>query len=145
MKVRKLPPKESRTQENIYDFVDHAIKEKYWYYLTKACLLYLSIVDREDGSYQFLAIYRNLVGTFLAITTWTKGASEFQVNTLVRLGNGLAPGANYNPVAVKPLSVRYKLGDSEVIVDFTDCEDIKVNGKSIFYDCEGDCDTKLLK
>jgi len=70
-------------------------------------------VDRTDGSYQFLAIYRNLVGTFLAITTWKQGESTFEVNTLVRLGNGLAidNGANYKPISVKPLTVRYTLGD----------------------------------
>lgn len=145
--MKVLPISADRTSSNIYDFVDNAIKEKYWYYLTKACLLYLSTVDRTDGSYQFLAIYRNLVGTFLAITTWKQGESTFEVNTLVRLGNGLAldHGANYKPVAVKPLTVRYSLGDSEVIIDFTDCDDIKINGRSIasYYDCEGDdCKTK---
>lgn len=70
-RLRILPIKSERTSSNIYDFVDNSLKEKYWYYLTKACLLYLSSVDRTDGSYQFFAIYRNLVGTFLAITTWT--------------------------------------------------------------------------
>ena len=147
-----LPIKKDRTSSNIYDFVDHALREKYWYYLTKGCLLYLSSVDRTDGSYQFLAIYRNIVGTFLAITTWTKGSSEFEVNTLVRLGNGLAlkHGANYNPVAIRPLVVRYHLNDEEVNIDFTDSDDIKINGKSLayFYDCP-DCkdkpDVLLLK
>ena len=139
-KMFKLPAKDHRTSENIYHFVDHAIKQKYWYYLTKACLLYLTSVDRGNDSYQFLAIYRNIVGTFLAITTWTKGSSSFEVNTLVRLGNGLAIkyGANYKPVALKPLVARYKLGDHEVIVSFVDCEDIEINGKNIFYDCHGD-------
>lgn len=143
--MKVLPLKTERNEDNIYSFVDHALKEKYWYYLTKACLLYLSAVDRTDGSYQFLAIYRNLVGTFLAITTWEEGSTEFQVNTLVRLGNGLAlkQGANYKPVAVKPLKVRYTLADHDVIVDFTDCDDIKINGKSInyYYDCP-DCKDK---
>ena len=75
--MKVLPIKGDRNEDNIYSFVDHAIKEKYWYYLTKACLLYLSAVDRADGSHQFLAIYRNLVGTFLAITTWKQGETEF--------------------------------------------------------------------
>ncbi|MCB0370384.1 MAG: hypothetical protein KDD45_13415 [Bdellovibrionales bacterium] len=46
-------------------------------------------------------------------------------------------GANYKPVAVKPLAVRYKLGDHEVIIDFTDCDDIKINGQTLayYYDC----------
>jgi hypothetical protein len=147
-----LPIRADRTSSNIYDFVDHALKEKYWYYLTDACLLYLSSVDRTDSSFQFLAIYRNLVGTFLAITTWTQGAADFQVDTLVRLGNGLAIkyGANYKPVPVKPMVTRYTLGKGEVIVDFTDYDNITINGKSIasYYDCQ-DCgdkpDTLLLE
>ena len=69
--VTQLPPPSQRTDENIYSFVNQALKEKYWYYLTKACLLYLTSVDQGNGNYMFLAIYRNLVGTFLAITTWT--------------------------------------------------------------------------
>lgn len=110
--IRTLPAQAVRSADNIYDFVDHAIKEKYWYYLTKACLLYLTYVDRGDDSYQFLAIYRNLVGTFLAITTWTKGSSSFQVNTLVRVGDGdgYRYGANYKPVNLQPLKLRYSLG-----------------------------------
>lgn len=131
--VRTLPAKADRTSENIYAFVDNAIKEKYWYYLTKACLLYLTAVDRGDDSYQFLAIYRNIVGTFLAITTWTKGSSSFQVNTLVRLGNGDGDkyGANYKPVNLEPLKVRYTLGPNEYIIEVSDCGDVKVNGHSL--------------
>jgi hypothetical protein len=100
-KLRKntLPKEGQRTADNIYKFVDHGLREKYWYYLTKACLIYVAAVERGD-SYQFLAIYRNIVGTFLAITSWKKQASSFDVNTLVRLGNGYAQnsGANYKPV-----------------------------------------------
>ncbi len=118
---------------NVYTYVDGALKEKYWYYLTKAELLYLSTLDRGNSSYMFLAIYRNIVGTFLAITTWTKDATYFQVNTLVRLGdgNGKRIGANYKPVALKPLILRYNLGPGEVVIEFVDCYDIKVNGKNI--------------
>lgn len=121
--LRSLPAQPERSADNIYDFVDHAIKEKYWYYLTKACLVYLTYVDRGDDSYQFLAIYRNLVGTFLAITTWTKGSSSFQVNTLVRLGDGDAYryGANYKPVNLQPLKLRYSLGPNEVVLLTEDC------------------------
>lgn len=131
--VQTLPAQADRTSDNIYNFVDNAIKEKYWYYLTKACLLYLTAVDREDNSYQFLAIYRNIVGTFLAITTWTKGSSSFEVNTLVRLGNGDGDkyGANYKPVNLVPLKVRYTLGPNEYIIEITDCGDVKVNGNSL--------------
>mgnify|MGYP000918867598 FL=1 len=118
---------------NVYTYVDGALKEKYWYYLTKAELLYLSTLDQGNSTFMFLAIYRNIVGTFLSITTWTKDATYFQVNTLVRLGdgNGKKYGANYRPVAVKPLILRYNLGPGETVIEFTDCYDIKVNGKNI--------------
>ena len=55
----------------------------------------------------------------------------------------LKQGANYKPVAVKPLKVRYTLADHDVIIDFTDCDDIKINGKSVhyYYDCP-DCKDK---
>jgi hypothetical protein len=101
--------------------------------LTKACLLYLTSVDQGNNKFQFLAIYRNIVGTFLAITSWTKGASNFEVNTLVRLGDGDGKklGANYKPIAVRPLQLRYSLGTNEVILDYTDSWDIKINGKCI--------------
>lgn len=101
--------------------------------MTKACIVYLTSVDQGKNTFQFLAIYRNIVGTFLAITTWTKGASDFQVNTLVRLGNGDGKkiGANYKPIAVRPLKLRYSLGKNEVVVEFTDSWDIKVDGKCI--------------
>jgi hypothetical protein len=98
----KLPAANQRTEYNIYSFVDNALKNKYWYYLTKADLLYLTYVAQGNTTYQFLAIYRNIVGTFLAITTWANGAADFQVNTLVRLGDGNAKkiGANYKPIKV---------------------------------------------
>ena len=127
-----LPAKEDRNEDNIYPYIDHGLKEKYWYYLTRACLLYLTSVERADD-FQYLAIYRNLVGTFLAITTWNKENEYFDVNTLVRLGNGYeeGSGAHYKPIAVEPLKLRYTLGDDEYIIEISDCCDIKINGKAI--------------
>lgn len=133
MNYQPLPAKNERNENNIYEFVDHAIKDKYWYYLAKANLIYLTSVDQGNNNFQFLAIYRNIVGTFLSITSWTKGASIFQVNTLVRLGDGdgIKLGANYKPVDVRPIILRFSLGPDEVILEYTDSWDITINGKCI--------------
>ncbi len=71
--------------------------------------MYRANVDQQD-SFLFLSIYRNIVGTFLTITTWTKGETRAKVNTLVRLGDGFAKGseANYSPIEIRPVS--FKLG-----------------------------------
>jgi hypothetical protein len=100
--------------------------------LTKACLIYVAAVDRT-GTYQFLAIYRNIVGTFLAITTWQNQSSTFDVNTLVRLGNGYAPNsnANYKPVNLQISHFRYSLGAGQYLIDVSDCGDISLNGKEL--------------
>ncbi len=104
--------------------------------MTKANLLYLTSVEQGNNSFQFLAIYRNIVGTFLSITSWTKGASIFQVNTLVRLGDGdgMKFGAKYKPVDIRPIQLRYSLGANEIILEYTDSWDIRINGKCI--ECE---------
>lgn len=39
-----LPAAGQRDADKIYDFVDHGLREKYWYYLTKACLIYVAAV-----------------------------------------------------------------------------------------------------
>ena len=130
LRKNKLPKVGERNADNIYNFVDHGLREKYWYYLTKACLIYVAAIERGD-SYQYLAIYRNIVGTFLAITSWKKQASSFDVNTLVRLGNGYGKdsGANYKPVELGLAHFRYSLGTGQYLIDVSDCGDVKLNGK----------------
>jgi hypothetical protein len=60
----------------------------------------------------FLSVYRNLVGTFLVITTWVKGETKVYVNTFVRLGDGYkaGSGANYSPVKLNPFDLSFVLG-----------------------------------
>jgi hypothetical protein len=128
----KLPKSGSRDPDSIYQFVDHGLREKYWYYLTKACLIYVAAVDKAD-TYQFLAVYRNLVGTFLAITTWKNQSSTFDVNTLVRLGNGFAKNSNvnYKPVNLQISHFRYNLGQGQYLIDVSDCGDVDLNGHQL--------------
>lgn len=47
-------------------------------------------------------VYVNVVGTFLSISHWDLAEEKAGINTLVRLGNGKAEGANYGPVDLKP-------------------------------------------
>lgn len=110
--------------------MDNRLREKYWYYLTRAVLIYRAQVERGD-TYQFLAIYRNIVGTFLAITTWKNQSKEIEVNTLVRLGNGYEKdsGALYKPVSLRGLQIKYALGQGEYLIDCDDSGNVAVNGK----------------
>jgi hypothetical protein len=63
----------------------------------------------------FLSVYRNLLGTFLIITTWVKGESKVYVNTFVRLGDGYqqGSGANYGPAKLNPFDLSFVLGSGE--------------------------------
>lgn len=134
----RLPKSGERHPDTIYKFVDHGLREKYWYYLTKASLIYVAAVNRTD-TFQFLAIYRNIVGTFLAITTWKNQSSTFDVNTLVRLGNGYAKNshANYRPVKLELRHFRYSLGAGEFLIDVSDGGDVKLNGKELSDNLSG--------
>ena len=67
-----LPDASELTVGNVYPFIDYQLKETWWQYLRGAKLLYRANVDQQD-SFFFLSIYRNIVGTFLTITTWKKG------------------------------------------------------------------------
>ena len=83
-----------------------------------------------------MAIYRNIVGTFLAITSWKNQSDSFDVNTLVRLGNGYAKnsGANYKPVNLRLARFRYSLGPGQYLIDINDGGDVKLNGKVLSDD-----------
>lgn len=40
----QIPAVGNRTSDNIYSFVDNGLRAKYWYYLTKAELLYVAAI-----------------------------------------------------------------------------------------------------
>ena len=91
--------------------VDKLLKREYWYYLRNAHTLYEASVD-SPNRILFFTIYRNIVGTFLVISTWEKSNQQLQINTFVRLGNGYeeGSGANYDPVNIDPFVVTLALG-----------------------------------
>ena len=108
---------ESITLFDVRPHVDELLKTEYWYYLRNAHTLYEASVD-SPNHYLFFTIYRNIVGTFLVITTWTKADQKTQINTFVRLGNGFAEGsgANYDPVNIDPFVVSLALKPDEYMV-----------------------------
>jgi len=76
-------------------------REKYWYYLDKAQLVNENHIPTSQ-QYYCVFVYVNVVGTFLSISHWNLETETAGVNTLVRLGNGQAEGANYGPVQLTP-------------------------------------------
>lgn len=60
------------------------------------------------------------------------------MNTLVRLGNGYekGSGANYSPVDLKALRLKYLLGDGEYLIDIDNDGDVAVNGKILSNDLQ---------
>jgi len=81
---------EGKTEVTLFEVspkVDELLKREYWYYLRNAITLYEASVD-SPVRILFFTIYRNIVGTFLVISTWTKDNQQLQINTFVRLGNG---------------------------------------------------------
>jgi hypothetical protein len=132
-----VSPSANETTVNLFDVwpqVDALLKEQYWYYLRSASTLYQAGVDSPD-EFLYFTIYRNIVGTFLTITTWTKTAQQTQINTFVRLGNGYAAGsgANYDPVAIDPFIVSLALGPNEYMVVVNADGTIKVTGNLTLY------------
>lgn len=96
----------------VFPSVDKYLRETYWYYLRGADIFYQANVNTKE-SFLYFIIYRNIVGTFLVITTWDKADQTTQVNTFVRLGNGYAAGSGalYDPVKIDPLVLSLQLGE----------------------------------
>lgn len=94
-----------------------------------ATIFYQSNVNTKE-SFLYFVIYRNIVGTFLVISTWEKATQTTQVNTFVRLGNGYAQGSEalYDPVKVDPLVLSLQLGEGEFIVTINEDGTITVVG-----------------
>ena len=100
----------------VADRVDITVRAKYWYYLPHARLCYLAHINSKEGCL-FLHMYRNRVGTFLAITNWLDRGQTITVNTFVRLGDGSEDNAHIDaPIQVKPFVISLDLGYGEYLV-----------------------------
>lgn len=76
-------------------------RDTYWYYLQNADLVSENDIPTSE-QYYCVFVYVNTAGTFLSISHWDLATKTTGVNTLVRLGNGKADGANYGPVSLTP-------------------------------------------
>lgn len=117
--------------------VDNLLKREYWYYLRNAITLYEASVD-SPVRILFFTIYRNIVGTFLVISTWQKDTQQLQINTFVRLGNGFeeGSGANYDPVDIDPFVVTLELGPDEFLVVVNEDGTVTVTGNTDRLDAQ---------
>lgn len=121
----------------VFPNVDKYLRDTYWYYLRGADIFYQANVNTKE-SFLYFVIYRNIVGTFLVISTWNKAEQTTQVNTFVRLGNGYAAGSEalYDPVKINPLVLSLQLGEGEFIVTINEDGTITVIGDSTSGDDE---------
>ena len=105
------------TFNDVFPHIDTYLRQTYWYYLRNANIVYQANVNTLN-SFLFFVIYRNLVGTFLVITTWDKAGQTTQVNTFVRLGDGYetGSGALYGPVKIDPFVISLQLGEGEYMI-----------------------------
>lgn len=133
--VAPIPGKPAVTLFDVWPSIDNLLKTQYWYYLRGANTLYEASVD-SPTKFLYFTIYRNIVGTFLVITTWTKNNQKTQINTFVRLGNGYSPssGALYEPVDIKPFIVTLALGPDEYMVVVNPDGTVTVTGNKALYD-----------
>lgn len=81
--------------------VDKFNRDLYWYYLDNSQLVAQSSIATTD-QYYFIFIYINPIGTFLAISHYNLHNKKSGINTLVRLGDGFAIGADFGPVNLSP-------------------------------------------
>lgn len=76
-------------------------RDTFWYYLYDVELIKRNHVATTNKYYcEF--VYVNVAGTFMAISYWNLQHEATGTNTLVRLGNGKAPGGKYEPIEITP-------------------------------------------
>jgi hypothetical protein len=96
--------------------IDAQIRGTYWYYLPGAFLTYVAHIDSEEGCL-YLHLYKNYVGTFLAISNYLDIAGTVTINTFVRVGDGCTDyGQISQPVNVQTLVISLNLGAGEYFV-----------------------------
>lgn len=72
----------------IVQAIDKEIRRVYWYYVQDAMQIFQANFDVPGQDTLHFFIYRNRVGTFLAVIAKKKDTLEVSVNTFARLGNG---------------------------------------------------------
>lgn len=89
----------------------------YWYYLRNADIIYQGNVIAPENFIQFF-IYRNFIGTFLAIGTWDYGTQVATLTKFIRLGDGYSRelGDSDGPINIDPYIISLKLEYGEALV-----------------------------
>lgn len=75
------------TCNQVAEQVDLYIRAQYRQYLVRASLTYLASVNTKTG-FLFFHLYKNIVGTFLSISSYTSLTGGICINTFVRVGEG---------------------------------------------------------
>ena len=105
--------------------IDVELKRMYWYYLRGSRRLFQANLDTPDRYVHFF-IYRNRIGTFLAITSWYHETQASELNTFVRLGNGYDKDIEtpYSPVDINPFVISLRLKHGEFLIEIDENGDI---------------------
>lgn len=96
--------------------IDAQIRATYWYYLPGAFLTYVAHIDSQNGCL-YLHLYKNYVGTFLAISNYADLTGSAVINTFVRVGAGCTDYAEISaPISVQTFVISLDLGAGEYFV-----------------------------
>lgn len=101
------------TRNQIGNNVDAYIRATYWYYLPSAYLTYLAHIDTDQGCL-YLHLYKNYIGTFLAISNYADRGRTITINTFVRVGEGCTDDSQiFDPIVPQTFVISLDLGDGE--------------------------------
>ena len=124
---------------DVIKIADQEFRRSLWYYLRKAVVTFQANIDVPDRFIHFF-IYRNIVGTFLGISSWVKADQTAEINTFVRLGNGFSKDVEtpYSPVNIQPFIISLRLAHGEYLIERDENGDYRINGKLIQFENEED-------
>jgi hypothetical protein len=104
------------TCNQVAEQVDLYIRAQYRQYLVRASLCYLASVNTKTG-FLFFHLYKNVVGTFLSISSYTSSTGGICINTFVRVGEGCQDERDIpNAISVTPFVISVDLGQGQYSV-----------------------------
>lgn len=115
--------------------IDRETRQNFWYYLRKAKIVFQASIETPERYIHFF-IYRNIVGTFLVISSWERSSQVAHINTFVRLGNGYHKDVEtpYSPVSIRPFIISLRLKEGEYLIDKDEKGDFVVKGGLVQVD-----------